>query len=101
MVTTTEACPGPLTIPLIVSTAPAIVAIDDDGGAAAPGAGALCSVFGTADLSCVNADLAVVPADVPTPWVTAAAWPAAPAGLVVCGGSVNGANWVATAAEPA
>src|ERR1700757_2864629 len=98
MVTTTEACPGPLTIPLIVSTAPAIVAIDD-GGAVAPGAAALCSACGTAEISCVNADLALVPAAVPTPWLTTAAWPASPAGLVVCGASMNGANWVATAAD--
>src|ERR1700752_4487494 len=98
MVTTTEACPGPLTIPLIVSTAPAIVAIDD-GGAAAPGAAALCSPCGTPDISCVNADLTLVTPAVLTPWLTTAAWAAGPAGLVVCGASVNGANRVATAAE--
>src|ERR1700756_3457056 len=84
MVTTTEACPGPLTIPLIVSAAPAIVVIDDP-GAAAPGAAPLCSACGTADISCANTDLALVPADAPTPWLTALAWPAAPAGLAIRG----------------
>src|SRR6202044_229396 len=105
MVTTTEACPGPPIAPPIASTAPTIVVIDEDdddgGGAAAAGAAALCSVCGTADISCVNPDWVLVPADVPRAWVTAGVWPAAPAGLVVCGGSVNGVNWVARAAESA
>src|ERR1700730_4973373 len=101
-VTTTEACPGPLITPPIDSTAPAIVVIDDDdGGGAAVGAAALCSVCGTADISCVNPDWVLLPADVPWAWVTAGVWPAAPAGFVVCGGWVNGVNWVATAAESA
>src|SRR5271166_945053 len=100
MVTRTEPCTGPVIIPPIDSAAPAIVVIDD-GGSAAAGAAALCNVCGTADISCVNADWALVPADVPTAWVTAAVWSAAPAALVVCGGSVNGVNWVATAVEPA
>src|ERR1700727_2212287 len=102
MVTTTEPCAGPLITPPIDSTAPVIVVIDDDdGGVAAAGGAALCNVCGTADISCVNPDWVLVPADVPRAWVTAGVWPAAPAGLVVCGGSVNGVNWVARAAESA
>src|ERR1700729_3206625 len=103
MVTRTEACPGPPIAPPIASTAPTIVVIDDDDGVAGAGAGAaaLCSVCGTADISCVNPDWVLVPADVPRAWATAGPWPADPAGLVVCGGSVNGVNWVASAAESA
>src|ERR1700722_18631172 len=100
MVTTTAPCPGPAITPPTDSTAPVIVVIDDDDGAVV-GAAALCSVCGTADISCVNPDWVLVPVDVPRAWVTAGVWPAAPAGLVVCGGSVNGVNWVARAAESA
>src|ERR1700722_3375753 len=101
MVTTTEACPGPPIDPPIASETPTIGVIDEEdangggaaaGGAAGAGAAALCSVCGTADISCVTPDWVLVPADVPRAWVTAGVWPAAPAGLVVCGGSVNGVN---------
>ena len=34
-------------------------------------------------------------------WATVAAWPASPAGLVVCGGEVNNVNFDAAAEEPA
>ena len=34
-------------------------------------------------------------------WATVAAWPASPAGLVVCGGDVNNVNFDAAAEEPA
>ena len=81
--TMTVACPGPLITPPIDSAPPAIVVIDDDGGAGAPGAAALCSARGTADISCVNADLVLVPPDAPTGWA-AAVWPAAAAELVRC-----------------
>jgi hypothetical protein len=99
MVTITAPCPA-LRVPPIDSAAPAIVVIDD-GGDAGAGAAALCSACGTADIRCVNADWVLVPADVPRAWVIAAVWPAVPAGLLVCGGSVNGVNRVAAAAEPA
>jgi hypothetical protein len=43
----------------------------------------------------------VAPAGEAAAWVTAAAWVPVPAGLVVCGGEVNGLNVVAAAEAPA
>ena len=42
-----------------------------------------------------------LPAEVPTAWVTAAAWLASPPALVICGAAVKGVNLVAAADEPA
>ena len=78
----------------------------DGGSAAVDAAGAtagdarLCSDCGIADISWANG-WACVPAAVPLAWATAAAWPPAPAGLVVCGGAVNGFTWEAVAEESA
>lgn len=60
----------------------------------------VCSAVGIEVISWDNC-VALELAELLVAWVTAAACPAAPAGLVVCGGSVKGANCVAAADEPA
>src|SRR5579875_1574913 len=60
-----------------------------------------CSAVGTAEVNCDSVDCVLVPAAVPDAWVTAAAWPASPAGLVVCAGAVNGVTLAAAADAPA
>src|SRR6202453_1595243 len=54
-----------------------------------------CSAVGTEVSTCWTPPVA---ADVLTDWATAALWALSPAGLVVCGGALNGVN-VAAAAE--
>src|ERR1700677_871167 len=54
-----------------------------------------CSAVGTEVSTCWTPPVA---ADVLADWATAALWALSPAGLVVCGGALNGVN-VAAAAE--
>lgn len=67
-------------------------------GLDASGDASPCSAVGTADISCDSVLCTPLPAAVPVTWAKAAAWPASPAGLVVCAGCVNGVN-VDAAAE--
>jgi hypothetical protein len=73
--------------------------VDDVDDAA--GDARLCSDVGTEESNCDSVDCTPVPVDVPAAWVTAAAWLAAPAGLVVDGGDVNAVNLEAAAELPA
>src|SRR5271155_5350077 len=58
---------------------------------------ALVNALGIAENACWIEEtvLCTLPAEVPVAWLTAAAWPADPPGLVFCWGGVNGVSVVA------
>jgi hypothetical protein len=72
-------------------------------GAAGAAVARFCRALGTAEKACwADATaLCTLPAEVPVTWLTAAAWPASPPGLVLCCGGVNGVSAVADADEAA
>jgi hypothetical protein len=57
---------------------------DDDPGVARP-----CRAWGIAEINCAVVAWAFPPTWVPAAWAAATAWPASPAGLVVCGGGAK------------
>ena len=75
--------------------------VDDVDVDDAAGDARFCSVEVIVELSCDSADCTPLPVAAPLACVTAAAWLAAPAGLVVDGGAVNGVTREAAAELPA
>jgi hypothetical protein len=109
-----EAAPDTRLVPDVSAVVDEVRVVKDDSGDAededdvavdaspcsAPGTAAQLSGVDAAEVS-GDTVCTPVPAEVPAACVTAAASPPNPAGLVVCGGVVNGVNVDATEDEPA